>query len=533
MNYKVLLNALGQIEDDRKISKEVVMNALKEALIKAYRKNVEIPDIALRVEINEDNGHINMFQQYTVVNEVEDDELEISFEDAKELKEGIALGEYIEKPVSLNNLSRASATLARNVMKQKIREAEKLAVYEEYADLLDEMVLGIVESVEEKFVLVNLGRTIAMMPSSARIPNERYTEGQKIRVIITEVKKETKGSQVVVSRTDAKLVKRLFEKEVPEIFQGIVEIKAIAREAGERTKMAVYSHNPDVDAIGACIGPKGTRVQEIIEELKGEKIDIFEWSDNVSDLVRNALAPAEVVAVIPSENSKGLIVVVNKDQLSLAIGKKGKNARLAVKLTEKKIDIKTKEDLDEQGVDYIALQNEYLRKIEEEKLIKQAKQLKEEVALEVAEEFEEEIIEEVIEEAIEENMLTEEISEVEEIKEDSTKPEVVKEENVSKKKKLLESKATEYVSVFEKLVGDTSKPKTEKPDYKNKKKKKEEDEHKPRLKDLKKDLDYEIKPLYSEEELEEIRRQEEEEELTQYDDYMDYEDYDEYYDDED
>ena len=208
MDYKVLLNALTSIEDDRNISKDVVMGALKEALIKAYRKNVELPDIALRVDINEKTGHITMFQQYNVVELVEDDELEISLEDAKSEVETSVLGDIIEHQVSINNLSRASASLARNVMKQKIREAEKLAVYEEYSDLLDEMVLGIVESVEDKFVLVNLGRTIAMMPGSAKIPGERYYEGQKLRVIITEVKKETKGSQVLVSRADAKLVKK-------------------------------------------------------------------------------------------------------------------------------------------------------------------------------------------------------------------------------------------------------------------------------------------------------------------------------------
>ncbi len=548
MDYKVLLNALTSIEDDRNISKDVVMGALKEALIKAYRKNVELPDIALRVDINEKTGHITMFQQYNVVELVEDDELEISLEDAKSEVETSVLGDIIEHQVSINNLSRASASLARNVMKQKIREAEKLAVYEEYSDLLDEMVLGIVESVEDKFVLVNLGRTIAMMPGSAKIPGERYYEGQKLRVIITEVKKETKGSQVLVSRADAKLVKRLFEKEVPEIFQGIVEIKAIARDAGERTKMAVYSHNSDVDPIGACIGPRGSRVQEIIEELQGEKIDIFEWSSNISDLVKNALAPAEVVAVVPNESNRGLIVVVNQDQLSLAIGKKGKNARLAVKLTERKIDIKTKEELAEQGIDYEQLLLDYQAKLEKEKREAAAKELEamrkeaelaEERRLAAVEALKEEAaleeVEEVVETVEETVEVKEEIKEEvkEEIIEETVDVEGDKAEDQSMKRKLLETKAPEYVSVFEKLVGDTTKPKTFEKRDDRRKKKKEEEEHKLRSIDIRKDLDYEIKPLYSEEELEEIRRQEEEEALSQYDDYMDYEEYDDdqYYDD--
>jgi len=557
MDYKVLLKALSSIEDDRNISRDVIIGALKEALIKAYKKNVELPDLALRVDFDEKTGHINMFQQYNVVETVEDDELEISLEDARLQKEDYEIGDVYEMQVSIKNLSRASASLARNVIKQKIREAEKLAVYEEYSDLLDEMVLGIVESVEEKFVLVDLGRTIAMMPASARIPGEIYREGQKLRVIITDVKRETKGSQVLVSRADSKLVKRLFEKEVPEIYQGVVEIKAIARDAGDRTKMAVYSHDPDVDPIGACIGPRGSRVQEIITELQGEKIDIFEWSDNLTDLVKNALAPAEVIAVVPTEDKKSLIVVVNQDQLSLAIGRRGKNARLAVRLTDKKIDIKTEEELEEQGIDYRQMLVEYEIRLEKEKREAAAKELEKmrkeaaeaeerrQAAIKAAqeaelddedfddeyydyeddyEEFEDELeeIDEIIEEAIEE--IEEAIEE--EIQEEKT-------EDLSMKQKLLEIEVEEYVSVFEKLVGDTSKPKQERKDDRKRKKRDDEEDHKLRSIDIRKDLDYEIKPIYTEEELEEIARQEEEEELSMYDDYMDYLEYDddEYYED--
>lgn len=538
MNFKDLLKAMQLIEDDRKISKEVIVDALKEALSKAYRKHVDIPDIMVRVNIDEKTGKITVFQQYLVVSDVEDEELEISLEDAKKEHEDIELGSIVEKEVSIDNLGRAAALLAKNVMKQKIREAEKQGVYDEYIDLLDEMVLGIIESVEEKFILVNLGKTLALMPKGAQIPGERYTEGQKIRVIITECNKETKGSQILVSRSDAKLVKRLFEKEVPEIYQGIVEIKAIAREAGERTKMAVYSKNPDIDAIGSCIGPRGSRVQEIIDELRGEKIDIFEWSENITDLVKNALAPAQVVAVLPTEEKRALLVIVDSDQLSLAIGKKGKNARLAVKLTNMKIDIKTKEELIEQGVDFDKLMFDY--EIQQEKAKREsaskaiAKMEQENIELdETVEDFQDEIGEEVQDTVVEET--TEEVrvetidDEVAPVAETPVVEEVVVKE-VIKKVKREPRVRKEYVSVFERLADNSSpKPKVDKKDDKKRGKKKDEEERKLRSIDIKKDKDYDIKPVYSEEELEEIRLREEQEALEAYSSEVDYDEFEDYY----
>lgn len=363
IKYKDMIKAFDVIEEEKHISEDVIKDALCEAMAKAYKKEAGLDDIDVYAEINEKKKTIDLFQRYTVTDDVEDDELEISLEDARQLDPEAQIGAKVSRPIEITGFSRASATLTRNVMRQKIREAEKVAVYDEYIDQLHEMVLGVVESVKDKFTLVNLGKTVAMMPRSQEIPQERLTEGQQIRVVITEVNKDTKGSQVLVSRADPMLVKRLFEKEVPEIYNGIVEIKAIARDAGERTKMAVMSHNPEVDPIGACIGPRGQRVQEIIEELKGEKIDIFQWSDDISELVKNALAPAEVEAVLPGGDNRSLIVVVAEDQLSLAIGKHGKNARLAVRLTDRKIDIKTRAELEEAGVDYEAL----LAKAEEKK----------------------------------------------------------------------------------------------------------------------------------------------------------------------
>lgn len=579
LKYKDMIKALNAIEDERKIPEEVIIDALKEAMAKAYKKNAELSDINVEATINEKKQTIDIYQIYNVVEDVEDDELEMSLEDAHEIDSSVQIGDTVRRKVEITSMSRAAATLAKNVMRQKIREAEKIAVYSEYIDQLNDMVLGIVESVKDKFTLINLGKTVAMMPHSAEIPGERLREGQKIRVIISEVNKDTKGSQVLVSRADAMLVKRLFEKEVPEIFQGIVEIKAIAREAGERTKMAVYSRLADVDPIGACIGQRGARVQEIIEELHGEKIDIFQWSNDITQLVKNALAPAEIDVVIPGDD-KSLLVIVPEDQLSLAIGKKGKNARLAVKLTNRKIDIKTRQEIEAMGKDYDALVAEAQVKKEaiqkeleekemqriaaeereaEKKRIAAAQALAEKQGIEsTAEAMNEEVLSEEMQEVLHERIQTETFEEIEtpveivekEAEETEMVEEVMMEEKVTETPKPIKQEVkkspkanleeiaskNEYVSVFEKLANTNSKPKQSEAKAK-KKKCKGEEEFKVRNKvleaQLRKELvNADIKPIYTEEELEEIERQQELEEESQYDiDYDEYEDY--YRDDED
>ena len=587
LKYKDLIKALTAIEDERNVPESVILEALKEAMSKAYKKDAELSDIQVETEINEKKGTIDIYQLYTVVNEedIEDDELEMSLEDARVIDKNAQLGDTVRREVEISTMSRAAATLARNVIRQKIREAEKVAIYDEYINLKDEMVLGIVESVKDNFVLVNLGKTIAIMKKQGQIPNERLVEGQKLRVVITDVNKESKGSsQVVVSRSAEMLVKRLFEKEVPEIYQGVVEIKAIARDAGERTKMAVVSHNEEIDPIGACIGQRGARVQEIIEELHGEKIDIFLWSEDITQLVKNALAPAVVEAVLPDEDGKGLLVIVSDDQLSLAIGRKGKNARLAVKLCDKKIDIKTREELEEMGKDYDALiakaeelHAEYekeLAKKREERKQAEAKADEEKRKAAVAELIknrpaseeteDEDLMPEEMKEVVKDKIYTEmafkeddheeetetvnetveESETVEETEEPITqemKEEVVEEETPvteakpKRKKADLEAIAqkNDYVSAFEKFA-NTSKPKQDKP--KRKKRKSDDDEIKVRNKDLasqlRKDLDTSnVKPVYTEEELEEIERQEMLEEESQYD--IDYDEYEDYYNEED
>ena len=591
LKYKDMLKALAAIEDERKIPEEDLKEALKEALAKAYKKDAELSDINVEVEINEKSQTIDIYQLYNVVENVEDDELEIELPEARELKPDAILGDVIRRKVEITGMSRAAALLARNVIRQKIREAEKIAVYNAYIDQLDEMVIGIVETVKEKFTLVNLGKTIAMMPKSNQIPNEHLTEGQKIRVVITEVNTDTKGSQVLVSRASPMLVKRLFEKEVPEISQGIVEIKAIAREAGERTKMAVVSYNPDIDPTGACIGQRGQRVQEIIEELKGEKIDIFQWSEDFTVLVKNALAPAEIINVLPGPEDHSLTVIVDDDQLSLAIGKKGKNARLAVKLTGRKIDIKTRADIEATYGDYDQFvaeaevrKEELQRQISQREIArmeaeKKAADEKRQAAIEelarrkadeaaaaaAAEDVLPEEMQEMMSERIRNEMahethpaetpvqetpaVEEEVSEPEAVAEEAA-PEVTpepaaeepKEEPVEepaaakepKKKKVdLEEIAAkhEYVSKFEKFA-DTSKPKPAAP-VKKRRKKGDDDGIKTRNDELLKQLTGTteiVKPVYTEEELDEIERQQQEEEYSKYDDIDDYDEYEEYYD---
>ena len=538
IKVKDIAKALQGIETDRQLTKEIVEDALKEALTKAYRKHIEIPDAYVRVDIINDTIHI--YHERMVVEEVEDDELEIELEEARKENPNIQLGDMVDEEVDFTDFERAAVVLAKNVMKQKIREAEKALVYEEYCDKVDEMVLGTIETVEEKFVVVNIGKTYAVMKKSDQIPTEHYKEGDNILVVITEVNKETKGAQVLVSRATPVFVRRLFEREVPEIYNGIIEIKAIARDPGERCKIAVYSHNENIDPIGACIGPRGSRVQTIINELHGEKIDIFEWLDNISELIANALSPSVGVAVIPNETVKdGLIVVVPDNQLSLAIGKRGKNARLAVKLTNHKIDIKSETEMQELGIDYMAIsakmQQEYEEKKAKERAYKQQQKIEElksnesEIEnIDVADfTYEDEEVDAVEEHA--EDTLFEKENTVKEAEQEKEVDEMEEAARIAKqnRKEKTAADVKEYTSKFESMA-DASNKQEEVVSKPKKEKEKVEEEKKPV--EVKKFNYEDMKPIYSEEELAEIEEQEYEEENA-WDDDVDYEEYDEYYDD--
>lgn len=339
-----LIEALDQIEKDKGISKDVILDALETALMTAYRKNFGTAQNA-KVYINRDTGIIKVMAQKVVVPEVHDDKMEISLEEARKISALYQIGDVVEVEITPKKFGRIAAQTAKQVVVQKIREAERGVLYEDFLTKENDIITGVVTRVDKKTknMLIDLGRMETTLPFSEQIPGETYKPGDRIKLFVVEVKKTTKGPAVIVSRTHPGLVKRLFEQEVPEIYEGLVEIKSIAREAGSRTKMAVFSHDENVDPVGACVGFKGTRVQAVVNELKGEKIDIVKWSKDIGEFVSNALSPATILKVDINEEEKVAKVFVPEFQLSLAIGKEGQNARLAAKLTGWKIDINSVE----------------------------------------------------------------------------------------------------------------------------------------------------------------------------------------------
>lgn len=341
------INALKEIEKEKGISAEVLLQAIEHALLTAYRKNFGSAQNA-RIEIERDTGEIKVFAKKNVVEAVTDPRLEITPEEAKRLNPDYdSRSDMVEVEVTPGNFGRIAAQAAKQVVVQQIREAERGLIYEEYLSREGDIVTGVVRRQEAKNIYIDLGRAEALLAPSEQIPTEKHNRGDRIKTYVTEVKKTTKGPQILVSRTHPGLLKRLFELEVPEIYEGIVELKAVAREPGTRSKIAVYSKDENVDSIGACVGPKGMRVQAIVNELRGEKIDIIKWSSNPKEFVANALSPAKVILVAINEEEKVAKVVVPNNQLSLAIGKEGQNARLAARLTGWKIDIKSESQIHE------------------------------------------------------------------------------------------------------------------------------------------------------------------------------------------
>lgn len=334
------IQALNEIEKERGINKDILLEAIEAALISAYKRNYGTSQ-NVKVNIDRMTGDVRVYALKTVAEDVEDDFLEISLEEAREINRSYDIGDFVETEVTPRSFGRIAAQTAKQVVVQRIREAERGVIYEEYIEKENEVLTAIVQRVEKKNVYVELGRTEGLLASSEQIPAEIYQVNDRIKVYILEVKKTTKGPQVLVSRTHPGLVKRLFELEVPEIHSGIVQIKSIAREAGFRTKMSVHSADQSVDPVGSCVGQRGIRVEKIVEELKGEKIDVIKWSQDPVEYIGNALSPAKVIMVQVNETEKAAKVIVPDNQLSLAIGKEGQNARLAAKLTGWKIDIKS------------------------------------------------------------------------------------------------------------------------------------------------------------------------------------------------
>lgn len=347
MNTNELIEALGDIVKQKGIDRELIFIALESALTTAYKKNY---GTAIKVIVNRETGDLGIYAQKKVVEEVEDSAEEMSLEDAKKINKMYQIDDIVDIEMHLNDFGRVAAQNVKQNVIQKIREAEREIIFKEFSEKENDIITGIVQKKEKQNVLVDLGRIETLITPTEQMPNEQYNHGDMLKLYVVEVKWTTKGPNIIISRTHPGLVKRLFEMEVPEIFDGTVEIKSIAREAGSRTKIAVYSRDENVDATGACVGPKGIRVQNIVNELKGEKIDIVKWSKDSSEFIANALSPAKVINVELNEEQKSAKVVVQDYQLSLAIGKEGQNARLAAKLTGWKIDIKSQSQVQESQV---------------------------------------------------------------------------------------------------------------------------------------------------------------------------------------
>lgn len=345
MNKEFII-ALEELEKTKNVDKRIILEALEKALVKSYQKNYDNNE-NVDVSIDDETGEIEVYSLKNVVEEVNEPIAEISKTKAKEIDPKLDLGDICRVKIAPKNFGRVAAQTARNIVIQKIRDAQRDSVYSEYLDRANEIITGVVQR-EDKFnVYINLDKIEGIIPIKEQVENETYTPNQRIKVLIKEVKNTTKEPQIILSRKDKALVVRLFELEVPEITNGIIEIYGIDREAGSRTKIAVFSNDPEIDSIGACIGFKGSRVNSIVEELQGEKIDIINYDKDIKVFIKNSLSPAEINEVYINDKKKQSLVVVREDQLSLAIGKEGQNARLAARLTGWKIDIKSQEEFDQ------------------------------------------------------------------------------------------------------------------------------------------------------------------------------------------
>ncbi|WP_086349354.1 transcription termination factor NusA [Enterococcus sp. 9E7_DIV0242] len=344
---KEMLNALDALEAEKGIKKEIVIEALEAALVSAYKRHYGQAN-NVEVEFDEKKGNIHVYAVKEVTDEVMDSQLEVSLKDAMAINKAYEVGDKIRFEVTPKDFGRIAAQTAKQVILQRVREAERTVIYDEFSAYENDIMQGIVERQDRRYIYVNLGKIEAVLSKQDQMPNEFYQPHDRIKVYVSRVENTSKGPQVFVSRSHPDLLRRLFEQEIPEVYDGIVEIVSIAREAGDRSKVAVRSNDANVDPVGTCVGPKGQRVQAIVNELKGENMDIVEWNEDSAVFISNALNPAQVVDVIFNpENPKACTVVVPDFQLSLAIGKRGQNARLAAKLTNFKIDIKPESEMED------------------------------------------------------------------------------------------------------------------------------------------------------------------------------------------
>ena len=372
-----------ELEKEKGISKDVVISSLCDAMVAAYKKHLRLKEVQnVEAFLDEQSGEIGIFKGKTVVESVEDEDNEISLAEAKEIDEDVELGDEVKLEVTPDQFGRIAAQAANQVLTQRIREAERNLVLNEFLEKKGTLITGIIQKVDDRRnVIVNIGKTDAVMPRKEQIPGEYYKPGNRIRVFVLNVKETTRLPQVIVSHAHPEIVRELFELEVPEIEDNIVEIKSISREAGYRTKIAVWSNDPEVDSVGACIGPRGSRIQTIVGELKNEKIDIVRYSEDPVEYIVNALSPARVVSVdimADDEAAHEALVVVPDDQLSLAIGREGQNVRLAHKLTNWKIDIKSVSQMEQAEAQNVS-NYEYDEEPQEEDVVVDSNELDEEI----------------------------------------------------------------------------------------------------------------------------------------------------------
>ena len=556
------LAALEEIEASKGISKATILQMLEESLIKAYRKQLGGDDADVRVNIDVDRGIIEMYQVKEVVDEVEDDFLQISVQDANALdtSKKYKAGDEFFIYASIDDLRKATAMSVKSMLKQKFAEAEKSILYETFKDKIGTIITGKVEKVDDRGISVNIVKTSVYLPKKELIGDEKFIVGETIKIYVDSVSSGTKGAHILVSRAKEGFLKCLFMEEIHEVYDGTIEIKGIAREAGERSKIAVYSQDPKIDPAGACIGPNGSRIQKIVSQLGNgginkEKIDIIAFSDNAALYIMEALKPAHALGIILNEDAKEATVIVKDDSLSLAIGRRGVNVRLAVKLTGYNIDVKTETQAIEEGLDYVSfeeIQAEEEKKRENARIMSASESTPVNDILPGMPEgyvapqdrvYEEESVSDDsdLEEALEREAETKEAKAepvapvapaIEETPVVEAKEEPKEEKKVEERK---EVKTTTSIEELEKSLADESSRKANKPAKKNVKKnnKKAEEE-----------TEEEEKPviqtgnrmsIYTEEELRQIEEEEQNENADDYDDdeEVDYDEYDEYYDDDD
>ena len=563
MNAAEFLNALEEIEASKGISKATILQMLEESLIKAYKKQLGGDDADVRVNIDVDKGIIEMYQAKKVVEEVEDDFLEVSVQDANAMdpnKKYVAGDEFLIY-ASIDELRKATAMSVKSMLKQKFAEAEKSILYETFKDKIGTLITGKVEKVDDRGISVNIVKTSVYLPKKELIGDERFIVGETIKIYVDDVASGTKGAHIVVSRSKEGFLRCLFMEEIHDVYDGTVKIKNIAREAGERSKVAVYSADPNIDPAGSCIGPNGSRIQKIVSQLGNgginkEKIDIIAYSDNMGMFIMESLKPATALGIILDEEKKAATVIVKDDSLSLAIGRRGVNVRLAVKLTGYNIDVKTESQAIEEGLEYTsyneiqaledskkaALQAEAAIK-EEQKGLEVLRGLPEGYIAPQNRVYDDEVnnagedeITEALEVEAERKETKEEAIEVAPVVEEAPVEEAKEEKPVVKEEKKVEEhkevKTTTSIEELEKSLADESSRKANKQNKKSYKKnnkkaeEEEEDNDKPVI------ATGERMSIYTEEELRQFEEEEQAEE--EYDDEdVDYDEYDEYYDDDD